>query len=403
MILKDDINQTYQAQREQLTLGRDVINRTFLHQFTPSGKHIEVISGIRRCGKSTLMKQIIRNNTDKTAYFNFEDARVYGFEVRDFSKLDEIMGTGIGTYFFDEIQNVPSFEIFVRQLHERGEKVFITGSNATLLSKDLGTRLTGRYLRHELFPFAYLEFLNYRKLENNISSFSTYLQSGGFPEYLYTGNPEVLQNLLKDIVFRDIAVRYGIRNTGSLMDLTQYMLSNIGKEFSYNNLRKTFSFGSANTVSDYLRWLEDSYLLFYLPKFSWSAKNIAVNPRKVYAIDNGLINTNTLSFSRDVGRLLENAVYLFLRQQNARLFFFRETKECDFVVFKNHECKMLIQVCDELNSDNMKRELDGLNEAMTFFSLNKGYILTRNQRDEFRQNGNVVDVMPVFEFITNPV
>jgi len=402
MILKRDIELALKAQCEQLTLSAGTINRDFISVFQPTGNHIEVISGVRRCGKSTLMKQIINSRYKNTAYFNFEDARVHGFEVGDFPKMDELIGRGIDAYFFDEIQNVPSWELFIRQLHDRKEKVYITGSNASLLSKELGTRLTGRHLRHELFTFSYIEFLRYRKLENNPSSFDDFNRLGGFPEFLDSGNPEILQNMLKDIVLRDIAIRYGIRNTGSLMDITFFLLSNIGKEFSYNNLKKTFSLGSANTVSDYLTWLGDSYLFFYLPRFSWSAKSIALNPRKVYVVDNGLINANTLSFSKDKGRLLENAVFLFLRQQNFRCFYFRENHECDFVVFDNQKCKMLIQVCEEINSDNLKREMDGLLEAMKYFGLKEGYILTRDQKDELRDKDLRLHVVPIHQYITYP-
>ncbi|MDP2235478.1 MAG: ATP-binding protein [Bacteroidales bacterium] len=398
MLLKQDIELAIVAQQEQLTTKSGTINRKFLDDFKVVGNHIEVISGVRRCGKSTLMKKIIQSLYQKTAWFNFEDSRVHGFEVNDFSKLDELMGGGIEAYFFDEIQNVPSWEIFVRQLHDRNDKVYVTGSNAALLSKELGTRLTGRHIRHELFPFNYTEFLNYRNYEPNPSSFNHYIQLGGFPEYLDTETPEILQNLLKDIVFRDIAVRYGIRNTGSLMDMTLYLISNIGKEFSYNTLRKTFSIGSANTVSDYLTWLGDSYLLFFLPRFSWSAKSIAMNPRKVFSIDTGLVNANTLSFSKDRGRLIENAVYLFLRQHRTDLYYFRENHECDFVVFKGRECKMLIQVCEQLNHDNLKRETQGLEEAMNFFGLKEGYILTLDQFDELRIQNNHVHILPVYQF-----
>lgn len=400
MILKRDIEQALVAQSEQLVAKSGIISRTFLEKFKSTGRHIEVISGVRRCGKSTVLKQIISNNYQKNAYFNFEDSRLHGFDVGDFSKLDEAIGKGIDAYFFDEIQNVASWEVFVRQLHERGEKVYITGSNATLLSSELGTRLTGRHLRHELFPFSFDEFLDYRKLESSITSFKLYLSLGGFPEYLASGNQEVLQNMLKDIVFRDIAIRFGIKNTSSLLDITLYMLSNIGKEFSFNSLRKAFSLGSSNTVSDYLTWLGESYLLFFLQKFSWSLKNMNINPRKVYVIDSGLVNANTLSFSEDRGRLLENAVFLFLRQQYSSLFYFRENRECDFVVFEDRKCKMLIQVCEELNNDNLKREMDGLQEAMKFFGMNEGYILTLDQKDELRQKDTIVHVIPVYQYIS---
>ena len=403
MILRKDIELAYEAQHEQLAVKSGAVSRSFLDQFHPTGNHIEVISGVRRCGKSTLMKQIISTLYRRTAYFNFEDSRIHGFEIGDFSKLDDVIGRGIEAYFFDEIQNVPSWEVFIRQLHDRNEKVYLTGSNAALLSKELGTRLTGRHLRHELFPFSSSEFLSFHKWDNSAESFRSYNTTGGFPEYLETGNPEIVQNLLKDIVLRDIVVRYGIRNSSGLMGMTFYMLSNIGKEFSYNNLRKTFSIGSANSVSDYLTWLGDSYLFFFVPRFSWSAKSISINPRKVYAVDNGLINANTLSFNEDQGRLLENTVFLHLRRQQYRLYYFRENHECDFVVFNGRECKILVQVCSELNSDNLKRETDGLYEAMRYFGLKSGYILTFNQKEQLGDEDHRILVLPVYQFITSDI
>lgn len=401
MILKQDIEQAIKAQQTNLNLNSGIIDRGFMEDFSPTGKHIEVISGIRRCGKSTLMKQIMQQHHQKLSYFNFEDPRVFGFEVKDFIKLDEVIGQGVDAYFFDEIQNVPSWEIYIRQLHDRNEKVYITGSNATLLSKELGTRLTGRHIRHELFPFTYQEFLRYKQLEAGSSTFSQYILKGGFPEYLDTENSEVLQNILKDIVFRDIAIRYSIRNTASLMDITLFLLSNIGKEFSYNKIRKAFKVGSTNTVSDYLSWLGDAYLLFFLPKFSWSARSIASNPRKVYAIDNGLVNANTLSFREDRGRLLENAVFLYLRQKKNNLFYFHDQHECDFVVVENKQCKYLIQVCEQLNHDNLHRETEGLKEAMSFFRMQEGYVLTLDQNDTLTMDGLTIHIMPAYEFILN--
>ena len=399
MVLKADIEKAYKAQQQQLKVDAKNIGRFYLEDYKPDKKHIEVITGIRRCGKSTLMKQIIRRFYRNAAFFNFEDSRIFGFEVHDFQKLDELIPQGVDAYFFDEIQNVDSWEIYIRQLHDRGAKVYITGSNASLLSKELGTRLTGRHLRHEMFPFSFTEFLLFTKQKVSVGSCEQYLTAGGFPEYLTAQNPEVLQTLLKDIVLRDIAIRHGIRNTKALMDITLFLLSNIGKECSYNSLKKNFGIGSANTTSDYLSWLEDAYLFFFLPRFSWSAKNIAVNPRKVYAIDNGMVNANTLSFADDKGRLLENAVYLYLRQQNYDLYYYREDKECDFVVFENKKCKMLIQVCWEMNGDTKMREIDGLLNAMEFFKKDEGTIITFNQRDTLRVNGNTINLIPAFDFL----
>ena len=146
--------------------------------------------------------------------------------------------------------------------------------------------------------------------------------------------PEVLQNLLKDILYRDIAIRYNIKNTGTLFEIALYLLTNVGKPFTYNSLRKTFDIGSANTASDYLTWMENAYVFFYLQKFSYSLRLSLVNPRMVYAIDNGLIFANTLSFTEDRGRLLENAVFMHLRKKYRSVYYFKEKNECDFVVIE---------------------------------------------------------------------
>ena len=399
MVFKQEIEKAYQLQQDDLKILKNNIERKYFSKITIESSHIEVVSGVRRCGKSTLLKQVMQRNHSNIAYLNFEDPRIYDFEVGDFQKLDEIIGKGMSAYFFDEIQNVAGWEVFVRQLHERGEKVFITGSNASLLSKELGTRLTGRYLRHELFPFSYAEFLMYKELDDSELSFSLYVENGGFPEYLKDGQTEILQNLLKDIVLRDIAIRHGIKGTRVLMDLTLFLLSNIGKETTYNSLKKAFSVGSANSISDYLSWLEDAYVLFFLPRFSWSAKSIVINPRKVYAIDNGLINANSLSFTKDKGRLLENLVYLYLRQKHEKLYYFKDKGECDFVVFEKENCQMVIQVCEEVHNENKDREINGLIEAMKFFKLKGGFILTKNQKDELLIDGMLIKIIPAKDWM----
>lgn len=404
MVLKSEIEKAFKLQQTNLNwvVANNINQRSYFSKIQFKNSHIEVISGIRRCGKSTLMKQIMLKYKKDSIFFNFEDPRVHDFDISDFQKLDEVIGPFVKVYFFDEIQNVKSWEIYVRQLHDLGKKVYVTGSNASLLSKELGTRLTGRHLRHELFPFSYLEYLGFKKLKNSVTSYNRFLNEGGFPEYLKSGNIEILQNLLKDVVLRDIAIRHGVKNTKTLMDITLFLISNIGKEFSFNNIRNVFNVGSVTSVSEYLSWLEDAYVLFYLPKFSWSAKNSAVNPRKVYAIDNGLVNANTLSFSEDKGRLLENSVFLFLRQKQYQLYYFREKKECDFVVFDKGKFKMLIQVCEEIHNENIEREVNGLLVAMEFFKTKTGYILTKNQRDILKYGKNTIQLIPVFEFITNP-
>ena len=246
----------------------------------------------------------------------------------------------------------------------------------------------------------FLEFLAFQKTAPNKEAIDFYIQNGGFPEYLLNQNPEILQTLLKDIVLRDVAIRYGIKNTKALMDITLFLISNIGKESSYNSLRKAFSLGAANTVSDYLTWLEDSYVFFFLPRFSWSVKNTTINPRKVYAIDNGFITANSLSFSGDRGRLLENIVYLWLRQRYQQLFYFRDKNECDFVVLEKNRPKMVIQVCEEINGDTQKREVAGLMEAMKFLNLKEGIIITKNQEDQLLIDNQKIILIPISTFLT---
>jgi predicted AAA+ superfamily ATPase len=399
MVLKSEIQKSFLLQQQQFFAQKVDINRRDESLYLSPTNQVEVITGVRRCGKSTLLRQLMLPY-EKVAFFNFEDPRIFGFEVQDFSKLDEIMGTNLDAYFFDEIQNVPSWELFIRQLHDRKQKVFITGSNASLLSKELGTRLTGRHLRKELYPFSYQEFLDFTKQASSENTFSEYLTKGGFPEAIKYQNIEILQNLIKDIVFRDIAIRHSIRNTNLLMDVTLHLLSNIGKETSFNSLRKMFGIGSANTVSDYLNWLEDAYLLFLVPRFSWSAKSTMINPKKVYAIDNGLATANTLSFSSDNGRMLENVVFLFLKQHHEQVYYFKENRECDFIVFDHKKCSAVIQVCYDLHPDNQDREIHGLQEAMLFFNLKLGYIITFNQEDALKMKDNTtIKVVPAHQFM----
>lgn len=402
MLLKQDIASAFAAQKAEREMIRPWTHRKFLESLNTEGSHIEVFSGIRRCGKSTLMRHIMQQYGGTATFFNFEDARIYGFDVGDFPKLDEVMGTGKKTYFFDEIQNVADWEVFIRQLHDRGEKVFVTGSNASLLSRELGTRLTGRYISNELFPFSYSEFLDHTGQKSGQKSVNQFLRQGGFPEYLDSGRTEMLQTLFKDIVLRDIAIRHGIRNTTTLMNIALHLLSNVGKETSFGKLARSFSIGSVNSVSDYVSWLCDSYLLFLVPKFSRSPRKQAVNQKKVYAVDNGLVVANTLSLSEDRGRLLENAVFMHLRQHHDAVFYYQGKGECDFVAFDGTECVKVVQVCEEVDRDNRQRELNGLIEAMDELKMRKGIIVTQKQQDTLEQDGKQLELIPIDEFLLIP-
>ena len=399
MVLKSEIEKSLVLQRLFLNKKQEGFNRESLAKLQLSTSHILIITGVRRCGKSTLLQQISKKIKEEIIYFNFEDPRIYGFELEDFTKLDEIVGDEIRYYFFDEIQNVEKWELFIRHLHDRDKRIAITGSNASLLSKELGTRLTGRNIQIELFPFSYNEYLMFLQLENNLTSFNLYLEDGGFPEYIKSKHKEQLQQLFKDIVYRDIIVRHGIRQAKTLIDIALFLIANVGKEYSLNGIKNTFGVGSANSVADYIHWLEDSYVLFSMPRFSWSLKSVSINPKKVYCIDTGFAQANSLSFSEDTGRLLENCVYLALRRKYKEIYYFKDKGECDFIVKEAQDILHIIQVCAEIHSDNKAREVNGLLAALTFFSKTEGLILTLNQEDVLMINDVKVRLLPVWKWL----
>ncbi len=361
-----------------------------------------LITGIRRCGKSTLLHQILKKQRN-CYYINLEDPRLEGFELADFNKLEEIMKELYGEegiYFFDEIQNIEKWEKFIRYLIDKKEKIIITGSNASLLSRELGTKLTGRHLQIELFPFSFKEFLEIKKENASIKTFEEYLNKGGFPEYIKKEEVDILHELLSDIVMKDIAIRFGIKNTTILNKVAIYLISNVGKEFSYNSIKKMFEIKSVQSVIDYISYFENAYLVFTIPRFSYSYKQQQVNPKKVYSIDNGFSYVNSASFSKDKGKMLENSVFLELRRKFKQIFYFQEKNECDFVIKEKEKIIDLIQVCYHFNEENKNREINGLLEAMKKFNINKGLILTYNQEDEFNIEGKKILVRPVWKWLS---
>lgn len=401
MLLKSEIKKIVEDQKQSLKNIDLGVPRNELDNIPLLDSFAYVISGIRRCGKSTFLHQI-RSKKKNSAFFNFEDTRLVNFEVTDFQKLHEALLEVYGNpnfFFFDEIQNIKKWEIFVRQLLDQNKKVIITGSNASLLSKELGTRLTGRHLRKEIFPFSYDEFLKFTNKKRNKDSFNEYLYLGGFPEFLKYRNEEILQELLSNIIYRDIVVRHRLKDSKTIKDLAVYLFSNIGKEYSYNNLRKTFNVGSINTIISYISYLEDSYLLFSINRFDYSLKKQQTYSKKIYAIDNGLAKANSLAFSKDQGRLLENFVFLKLRSKYKNVFFFKENDlECDFIIKEKEKITKAFQVCLDLTADNKAREINGLKAAMSKFGLNTGTIITLNQEEEIKDNKNTIKIVPAWKF-----
>ncbi len=402
MIKKSTLKEAVQQQQTKLIQDDSGYKRGILQELNSQfPEHALIISGIRRCGKSTLMKQMTERLADQYFFLNFDTAKLYTFDAADFELLDELISeTNCKLLFFDEIQVVDGWELYVRQKLDEGFKVVVTGSNASLLSRELGTKLTGRHLTKELFPFSFQEFCAFKALESDAASLMQYMDKGGFPAYLKTENPDLHSALLDDIIYRDVAVRYNIRDVQSLKHLLLFMAANIGNLISATKLKNLLGIKSTATVLEYIGYFEKSYLIQLIPKFSYSYKVQVVNPRKIYFIDNGLQNTITSSFNKDNGRRLENLVFWELRRQQKEIYYYNENgRECDFVVSKNNKIEKLLQVCFELNSDNQDREISGLLDAMVFFQLEEGTILTLNQRDTIIDKGKRIEVIPVYLYL----
>ncbi|MEI6696645.1 MAG: ATP-binding protein [Bacteroidota bacterium] len=398
MLSKLIIEQVIYSQKERLSVMDSGLLRP-IGDFTELSSHTLIISGIRRCGKSTILQQLNNTFGDTSIYLNFEDPRLAGFDLSDFNRLHEIaVKLEISVYFFDEIQNIDKWESFVRFRLDEGYRIFISGSNASMLSKELGTKLTGRHLTKELFPFSYSEYLAFTRQNRDEFSTVKYMKNGGFPEYLKTGLAEVLMHAFNDIVIRDITIRYNLKNTSLLQQLAVWLVSNTGKPITGNSLRKIFQISSSSTMMDYLSFFVDAYLFFFIPKFSYSHKIQIVNPKKIYCVDNGFIEINSVSFTEDNGRLLENMVFMQLRRQTPEIYYFSGKKECDFVVFENGKFQALYQVCWQLDQHNMERELSGLIEAMDFFDIKTAKLITQNQTDSFIMDGKTISVHPFYDW-----
>jgi len=355
-----------------------------------------IITGIRRCGKSTLLRQLLPAVKGNTVFLNFEDPRLAGFESDDFRRLDaELKARKAKNLFFDEIQMLDKRELYLRQKLDEGFKVVVTGSNATLLSKEMGTKLTGRHLSYELFPFSYTEYLKFTRKKDSLKALEFYLQNGGFPEYIKLQNPQILHQLLDDILLRDIAVRYAVRDVNALRKLAVYLISNIGKPVSATKLKDTFSIKATSTMLEYFSYMEDAYLIQFVPKFSYSLQVQIRNPKKVYAIDMGLFTHNSITFSEEKGRRLENMVYLHYRRLGKEIAYFHDKKECDFIISEKGKVQEAVQVCYAINEDNLKREIEGLTEAMKFLKLKKGTIITLHQSDVYQVEGRSIMLKPL--------
>jgi predicted AAA+ superfamily ATPase len=407
-----DIQDIAKGQKLALEKQELGLERLLLPELPDIQSHALVVSGIRRCGKSTLLRQFVQKLERPYFYLNFDDIRLSSFARADFGLLDKVIkDSGAKLLFFDEIQSAEHWELYARQKMDEGFQLAITGSNASLLSRDLGTRLTGRHISKELFPFSYKEFCSFIGLKAGSDSLLGYLEKGGFPEFLKTGNDDILTQLQSDILYRDIAVRYGIRDASSLKRLFVYLVSNPAQLFSPSKLTGVAGVKSSTTVLEYISFFEAAYLIQLLPCFAWSIKAQSLAPKKVYITDSGIIKTGSVSFSGNNGALLENFVFNALRTKtnisgNAHdtgVFYFtgKNGGECDFIV-SPHDNPSCIQVCWELTQDNQDREINGLLEAMDFFNQESGIIYTYNTEDIIQTAGKTITAIPAWKIGEQP-
>lgn len=411
-----DLLKTIIAEQEYyLEEAKDSMKREFPERYSQSSQ-IVVISGIRRCGKSTLLQQIRGEQAEKDYYLNFDDERLVNFQVGDFQMLVEVFHELFGeqrTYYFDEIQNIEQWERFVRRLHDMGNKIYITGSNARMLSRELGTHLTGRYLSMELYPFSYKEFISFKNsalLSKNsfktsvkaeyLSLFHDYFLNGGFPGFIKTGDELVLKMLYENILYRDIMVRNNITNEKEIKQLVSYLAGNFARLSTNSELARIIGVQNPTTVKNYLGFLADSYLVFQISKYDYSLSKQILNPKKTYFIDNGMATRVGFSFSENSGLLLENLIFIELLRRNKDVYYHRENNECDFVLVEGKSVASAIQVCYMFSSEKTKtREVKGLLEAMDTYNLDSGLIITDDTEEEFTIDGKTIKVVSAWKWL----
>ena len=398
MLTKEELKELVIKEQEDLQLNAG-IKRDLAINLKP--RFASIVSGVRRCGKSTFARQLLKQKKP-VYYLNFENIALSGFNQEDFLRLDKVFRETLGErgiYFFDEIQNIPRWEAYVRNLVDKNNKVLITGSNASMLSRELGTKLTGRHLSYALYPFSYNEFLRLKKKKPSKNSFYEYLKKGGFPEYLKTSHKDIIRNLFQDIFYRDILVRNEFRSEAAIKHLLSYISSNISRPISYNKLKTIVGVGSVNSITHFMDSFEQAYLFFQLKKYEHSYKKQLVAPKKIYCIDNAFINLNSFSISPDYGRLLENTVFLELLRQGHNIYYHSKNHECDFVIMKGTKITKALQVCYQLTPENKEREIAGLTEACKTHNLKEGFIITFNQQDEFTENKIKIRLIPAWKWL----
>lgn len=392
-------------------------------------KKIISLIGVRRSGKSSILFDIINKLRQTLAreniiYLNFEDDRLYPLKLEH---LDLILESYFELYpdkrdeklylLLDEVQVVDGWELYVRRIHDNFNiSIYITGSSAKLLSTEIATSLRGRTISFEIFPFSFAEYLAFKEIKVNLhsstslsfikNSFETYIVDGGFAETIGEESfisRKILSDYLELIVFKDIAERYSIHNTALLKHLNKYCFTNIATLLSFTKLYNEFkSQGyklSKDTIFNYMAYLEDAYALFTVPIFRNSIKEEQRNPKKIYAVDNGFKKMYDYAISEDKSKLYENIAFLHLRRQSKQVYYYKGKQEVDFYV-KLDTKELLVNVSYEIEDEKTrKREIDGLCEAMDYFSMDEAYLITHEEKNEIFIEDKKIIILPMIEWL----
>lgn len=397
---------------------------------------ITTITGPRRAGKTyfcfQLINQLIKNKISKEniLYINFEDEKLLNANAQDIDKILEVyyelstLNKKQNIYLFlDEIQNVKNWDIWVRRIFDMHKEIkfVLTGSSSKLLSKEISTKLRGRVINQEIFLLSFREYLKWKGIEYNLKTISfgkqkriikkeflSYLKNGGYPALLVNNLPKetVLQNYFQTMIFRDVIERYNIKEIKKLKILANLLFESVTKEISYNKLAnkmKSLGFNiSKNTIIEYISYFDDAYLFFQNLKYEYSLTKRLGSIKKVYCIDNGLLNSVSFKFSDDCGKLIENVIYGELKRRDKEIFYHRKNYECDFIIKKKNKIINAIQVTKELNDENYKRETNGLLDALEYYRLREGIILVYGDKEEnIKLKGKILKIIPVWKWLLN--
>jgi uncharacterized protein len=394
-----------------------------------SARQIVALVGIRRCGKSTVLRQIINHllhekkvKPENILFLNLESPLLARYKT-DPANLQRIYEEYLAALnpkgkvfvFLDEVQFFSDWQVFIKSLYEKGGvKFFVTGSNSRLLSSEMATILSGRSITKNIYPFSFREILKVRGLdiENKMDMasseakavrfFRNYLKTGGFPEIVLEKSKdlgkEIMTNYYKNILYQDIIPRFEVKKMREIENLLLYLFSNIGQEYSYNSLGKYLKIQD-KTVKDYVSFFEKSFLLFEISNYQYSIKKQENYPKRSYSADNGFIDAVSFSFSENFGRFLENTVFVSLLARGKEIFYHREKFECDFLIKEKTKITQAIQVTKELGLSNEKREFGGLLEAMEKFKLKTGLIVTENQEEERKVGNKRIRIMPAWKWL----